>query len=194
MAQIGPMDCRVTLYDDDHFYMGSVLAEVLVARGCKVDLVTPAAKVAEWTQNTLEQAIIMRRLLGIGVQVHACKAPLAIGADEVTLGCTWGGAENVIAADAVVLVTSRNPHDDLFRALRDRQGEWAGHGIRSVRVIGDAAAPAPIAWATYAGRRFAEELDHPEDAGDIPSFRREVAGLDPGTSRLPVARLREAAE
>lgn len=194
MAQIGPTDCRVTLYDDDHFYMGSVLAEVLVARGCKVDLVTPAAKVAEWTQNTLEQAIIMRRLLGIGVQVHPCKAPLAIGVDEVTLGCTWGGAETAIAADAVVLVTSRRPHDDLFRALRDRRGEWAGHGIRSVRVIGDAAAPAPIAWATYAGRRFAEELDRPEDAGDIPSFRREVAGLDPGASRLPVARLREAAE
>ena len=52
-------------------------------------------------------------------------------------------------------------------------------------VIGDAAAPGPIAWATYAGRRFAEELDMPDDRGDTPRFRREVARLEPGPSRLP---------
>ena len=48
-----------------------------------------------------------------------------------------------------------------------------------------AAAPGPIAWATYAGRRFAEELDTPDDRGDTPRFRREVARLEPGPSRLP---------
>ena len=60
-------------------------------------------------------------------------------------------------------------------------------GVISVerQLIGDAAAPGPIAWATYAGRRFAEELDTPDDRGDTPRFRREVAGLEPGPSRLP---------
>lgn len=185
MAGQGPTAGRVTVYDDDHFYMGSLMAEVLVSRGCTVDFVTPATKVAEWAENTLEQAIIMRRLLEIGVRVHLSKAPEAIGAGEVSLGCTWTGAVTTLPADAVVMVTSRTPHDGLYHDLMARQGEWQAAGIRTVKLIGDAAAPGPIAWATYAGRRFAEELDTPDDRGDTPRFRREVAGLEPGPSRLP---------
>jgi dimethylamine/trimethylamine dehydrogenase len=82
------------------------------------------------------------------------------------------------------MVTSRTADDGLYQALKARQAEWQGAGIASVRLIGDAAAPAPIAWATYAGRRYAEELDMP-DRGDALAFRREIAGLDPGASLLP---------
>ncbi|MGL4321480.1 MAG: FAD-dependent oxidoreductase [Paracoccaceae bacterium] len=180
-----PMGGRVMIYDDDHFYIGSVMAELLVARGCRVEFVTPAAKVAEWSENTLEQATIMRRLLELGVKVHTNKAPEAIGAGTVTLGCTWTGAQTEIQVDAVVMVTSRIPHDQLYHDLRRVSDRWADAGVQSVRLIGDAAAPGPIAWATYAGRRFAEEIDMPDDRGDTPTFRREVAGLEPGPSRLP---------
>jgi dimethylamine/trimethylamine dehydrogenase len=176
MAGNGPQGGRVALYDDDHFYMGSVIAEVLIARGCQVDFITPASKVAEWTENTLEQAVIMRRLLSLGVNVIPSKAPEAVGAGEVTLGCTWTGARTTLATDAVVLVTSRSPNDALYHELRAR--DWQGAGIRSLKLIGDAAAPGPIAWATYAGRRYAEELDAP-DTGDALPFRRELAELLP---------------
>jgi dimethylamine/trimethylamine dehydrogenase len=176
MAGDGPVGGRVMLYDDDHFYMGSVIAEALVARGCQVDFVTPATKVAEWTENTLEQAVIMRRLLSLGVNVIPSKAPESIGAGEVTLGCTWTGTLTTVAADAVVMVTSRIPNDALYRELRAR--DWQGAGILSLKVIGDAEAPGPIAWATYAGRRYAEELDA-DDTGDALPFRREIAELLP---------------
>jgi dimethylamine/trimethylamine dehydrogenase len=182
----GPMSGRVMIYDDDHFYMGSVMAELLVSRGCRVEFVTPAAKVAEWAENTLEQSMIMRRLLELGVQVHVSKAPEAIGAGSVTLGCTWTGAQTEMAVDAVLMVTSRVPHDRLYHDLRDVSDIWADAGVQSVKLIGDAAAPGPIAWATYAGRRFAEDIDEPDTRGDTLSFRREVAGLEPGPSRLPL--------
>ena len=45
-------------------------------------------------------------------------------------------------------------------------------------MIGDACAPGPIAWATYAGHRYARELDMP-DIGDALPFRREVTALAP---------------
>lgn len=179
MAGGGPQGRRVVLYDDDHFYMGSVIAEVLVARGCAVDFITPAAKVAEWSENTLEQAIIMRRLLDLRINIHTGKAPVGIGNTEVTLACVWTAAETDLPTDAVVMVTSRTPHDALYQDLRARQPAWVDAGILSVKLIGDAAAPGPIAWATYAGRRFAEEIDMIDDAGDTPSFRREVAALEP---------------
>ncbi|MCX7645504.1 MAG: NAD(P)-binding protein [Rhodobacteraceae bacterium] len=172
----GPTGGRVTVYDDDHFYMGSVLAELLVARGCTVDLVTPSALVAEWTRNTLEQGRITRRLIGLGVRLHRNLAPVAVGPDAVTLACTYSGATHELPAAAVVMVTSRLPEDRLWRDLRAR--DWRGAGIASLKLIGDAAAPGPIAWATYAGRAWAEGIDAP-DRGDALPFRREIAALEP---------------
>jgi dimethylamine/trimethylamine dehydrogenase len=182
MAGGGPTGGRVLLYDDDHYYMGSVLAELLIARGCAVDVVTPAALVAEWTKNTLEQGAITRRLLDLGVTLHRNLAPATIGAGEVTLGCIFTGRATILSADAVVMVTSRLPEDALYRDLMLR--DWRGAGIASLRLIGDAAAPGPIAWATYAGRRYAEEIDAP-DRGDALAFRREITELAPGASLLP---------
>jgi dimethylamine/trimethylamine dehydrogenase len=139
-----------------------------------VDFVTPATKVAEWTENTLEQAIIQRRMLEIGVTIHCSKAPEAIGAGSVTLGCTWTGRETTLATDAVLMVTSRTPSDTLYHSVMARRADWGS--LKTVQLIGDAAAPGPIAWATYAGRRYAEELDEP-DRGDALSFRREITEL-----------------
>ena len=64
----------------------------------------------------------------------------------------------------------------MWRDLKARETEWADAGIKSVKLIGDANAPGPIAWATYAGHRYARELDGP-DIGDALPFRREVASL-----------------
>jgi len=184
MAGGGPNGGRVVIYDDDHFYMGSVIAEALVARGCAVEFVTPAVKVAEWCDNTLEQGSIMRRLMGLGVNIHLSKAPDVIGPDGVTLGCVWTGRRTEMACDAVVMVTSRAPNDALYQSVMTRRADWQAAGIQSVNLIGDANAPGPIAWATYAGRRFAEELDAP-DIGDDLTFRREIAGLMAVPSLLP---------
>ncbi|OYX18466.1 MAG: NADH:flavin oxidoreductase [Rhodobacterales bacterium 32-66-9] len=182
MAGRIPEGRTVALYDDDHFYMGSVLAERLVRSGNRVHFVTPAVKVAEWTDNTLEQATIMRRLLEIGVEVHLSKGPETIGATEMTLGCVWTGRQTALPVEAVVLVTSRQPDDQLYQATKAL--DWRAAGIRSLTLIGDAAAPGPIAWATYAGRSWAEGLDTP-DRGDTLPFRREIAALAPGLSLLP---------
>jgi len=62
--------------------------------------------------------------------------------------------------------------------LQKRQPEWAGAGIKSVVAIGDAEAPAPIAWATYAGHQYACQLDGVE-TGDALPFKREVTQLKP---------------
>jgi dimethylamine/trimethylamine dehydrogenase len=182
MAGRVPEGQTVALYDDDHFYMGSVLAELLVAKGNRVHFITPAVKVAEWTDNTLEQGTIMRRLLEIGVEMHLSKAPEAVHANEITLGCTWTGRQTSLPTEALVYVTSRTPNDQLYHATK--ADDWQATGIRSVSLIGDAAAPGPIAWATYAGRAWAEGLDQP-DRGDALTFRREIAALDPAGSLLP---------
>ena len=167
---------RVILFDDDHYYMGGVVAELLTAKGCAVTLMTPSAYVSSWTNNTLEQAAIHARLVDAGVDIVLNRALVGIEQGEITSECVYSGKTNSMSADAVVMVASRLANDDLWQQLSEREAEWAAHGIKSIKVIGDAQSPAPIAWATYAGHRYARELDGP-DIGDALPFRREVAQL-----------------
>jgi len=166
----------VVLYDDDHYYMGGVLAELLVQNGATVVLVTPSAYVSDWTNNTLEQASIHRKLAMMGVDIQLNRGVVAIGADHVLTNCTYTDVTRPIPCDAVVMVASRIGNDGLYQALKARQDDWPDAGLKSVKLIGDANAPGPIAWATYAGHRYARELDEP-DRGDALSFRREITAL-----------------
>lgn len=168
----------VVLFDDDHYYMGGVLAELLVKSGAAVTLVTPCAYVSDWTNNTLEQAAIHKRLVELGVNIRLNRGLKSVAGDHVVADCIYTGRTETLPAASVVLVTCRVPEDGLWRDLETRRPDWADAGIKSVKVIGDAQAPGPIAWATYAGHRYARELDMP-DIGDAIPFRREIARLSP---------------
>jgi dimethylamine/trimethylamine dehydrogenase len=167
---------RVVVYDDDHYYMGGVLAELLAQNGCDVTLVTPSPYVSDWTRNTLEQAAIHVRLIEVGVKIVLNRGVSAILADSVETNCTYTDRREQTPCDAVVIVASRVGNDVVYNALMARRLEWADAGILSVKLIGDANASGPIAWATYAGHRYARELDLP-DIGDALPFRREVTEL-----------------
>lgn len=169
---------KVVVFDDDHYYMGGVLAELLVMNGASVTLVTPSAYVSDWTNNTLEQAVVHRRLDELGVSIVLNKAVAGFKTGRVTTVCLYTDREELVEADAVVLVTSRVANDELWHQLSARKDEWSQAGIKSIKVIGDAEAPGPIAWATYAGHRFAREMDMP-DIGDALPFRREITRLEP---------------
>jgi len=170
---------RVILFDDDHYYMGGVLAELLARQGAEVTLVTPSAYVSDWTNNTLEQIAIHPRLVEAGVEIVLNRGITEIHADHVLSNCVYTGRSQRFDCDAVVMVASRRENSRLFTGLKARQAEWADCGIRSVEIIGDANAPGPIAWATYAGHRYARELDGP-DLGDALPFRREITELAAG--------------
>lgn len=179
MAGVRPSGRRVVLFDDDHYYLGGVLAELLAGEGFSVTLLTPAPLVSSWTANTLEVGRIQQRVLKAGVDVRASRVLTAVATGEVQHACVHTGVLERSAADAVVMVTARLPVDGLVAELRSRHNEWASSGVRSVRAIGDAWAASTIAAAVYSGRRYAEELDGPDLRGDVVPFRREVTGLVP---------------
>src|SRR5262249_35917355 len=100
---------RVLVYDDDHYYMGGMIAELLIAQGCEVTLVTPASEVSNWTRHTLEQHMIQARLLKLGVRIMTNRAVTGIDKGSATSACVFTGKAGEIVADAVVLVTARLP-------------------------------------------------------------------------------------
>jgi dimethylamine/trimethylamine dehydrogenase len=149
----------VVIFDDDRYYMASVLAEVIARSGVSVTYVTPAPLVAAWTVNTLEQDRIHRRLadLGIGLVLSARLAGRA--GDSLTLECVYTSRLQQIACDTLLPVTSRLPVDALWQDLSERRDQWADHGLVSLERIGDCLAPGTIAAAVYAGHRFARGED-----------------------------------
>jgi dimethylamine/trimethylamine dehydrogenase len=180
MAGGRPRGPRVAVYDDDHYYIGGVLAELLAAQGCQVRLITPAAQVSAWTANTLELVRIRQRVMRAGVTVDTNRAVTRLTREGLVTACVFTGEAQTMAVDTVVMVTARLPDEGLYADLMARKAEWAGACIASVQAIGDAWSPSTIAAAVWSGRRCAEELDGPPPGGPVP-FRREVTALAPGS-------------
>jgi dimethylamine/trimethylamine dehydrogenase len=167
-----PAGDRVVLFDDDHYYIGGVLAELLAAAGKDVTLVTPHSLVSAWTENTMEQPRIHARLAAAGVSIVLSHSLIAASSDGIRFACVYTGGETLLPADALVLVTARVPCDEL--AIEFAEAE---HGL-VVQAIGDALAPGTIAHAVWDGHRYAEEFDDPaaQDHDQVP-YRREVVAL-----------------
>jgi dimethylamine/trimethylamine dehydrogenase len=171
----------VLVYDDDHYYMGGALAERLRLLGAKVHLVTPAVKVSEFTDMTMEQHRIQSGLLKIGVQIHTCNALAGVtavaGGLAVELAHTYSDARSVLECASLVMVTMRDPVDALFTALQAQQDQWQTKGVKSVQLLGDAYAPGSVAAAVYAGHRAARELDATALPLDAVPFQREMIDI-----------------
>jgi dimethylamine/trimethylamine dehydrogenase len=163
---------KVLIFDDDHYYMGSVIAEKLVELGCRVDFVSTYSNVAYWTRHTIEQERIQARLINLGVNIIPSRNLEAFDGNRVALECVYTGSEEERQVDGLVMITARVPNDDLYYGLESQADALSAAGIKSLARIGDCLAPGTIAGAVFSGHRFAREFDEP-DPGDVP-FKREI--------------------
>ena len=163
---------KVLIYDNDGYYLASVLAEQLAEEGNEIVLVTPAADIAEWTEYTLEHEHIQVRLRELGVQIICKQEMIAVDSGRATLGCIYMDTQSSIDTDTVIPVTARDPEDRLYNEILTRKDEWDDAGIKTVTAIGDCLAPATIAIAVHSGHEYARNLEKsPEEA---TFFRREL--------------------
>lgn len=162
----------VVIFDDDHYYMGSAIAEKLALAGVAVTLITPAALVAIWTENTMEQHRIQARLMQLGVTLKTQTIIDEIQPGQVSLSCAVTGQAQTLACESVVLVTSREAEEGLYDTLMAQAATFSSAGILSVSRAGDCEAPSTIAAATYAGHRYARTLEEPQP--EIPYKRERV--------------------
>ncbi len=140
----------VVVFDDDHFYLGGVIAEKLREDGLEVTIATPENEVSTWTRNTEEQYRIQSRILKAGIALETGVGLARIDADSVVVESVHTGEQRVLAAATLVMVTSRTPNDDLYHELI---------GEVDVERVGDSLAPGTIATAVYSGHKYARELD-----------------------------------
>lgn len=141
----------VVIFDDDGYYMASVLAELLAREGLPVTFVTPDGIAASWTEYTAEQGRVQAALIAAGVKIITSHAVSALMPGTAQLTCVYSGASHEISCGGFVPVTSRQPNDSLWQATKALPG-------KQVARIGDCKAPGLIAHAVYEGRRYAEEF------------------------------------
>jgi len=145
----------VTVFDDDHYYMGPVVALKLARAGARVRYVTSEGTAGAWSAYTAEQFRTQRELLEAGVQIIVNHVVEGYDGAAVALGCVYTGRSHTHDGQSLVLVTSREPQDSLYRELVGSPGDEPSPRI--IR-IGDCLQPAIIASAIYSGHKTAREL------------------------------------
>jgi dimethylamine/trimethylamine dehydrogenase len=165
----------VVIFDDDHYYIASTLAERLARKGAKVTYVTSHGVVSQWSSHTAEQPRAHARRLQLGVRVIAKHTVSALVEGAARLACVFGGPDQEIACTQFIPVTSRQPDDRLWDELQALD-------LTTLLRVGDCSAPGLIAQAVYDGHRAARQC-----AGtSVAAMHRERVVLG-GAARAPPA-------
>ncbi len=161
----------VVIYDFDHYYMGSCLAEMLRQQGKKVTIVTPANAVSAWTLMNNELGDIRRRMTELGVGAVFQHYLTGFSHGTVQLASIYRDNDvRSIDCGSLVVVGIRTAKDSLYQELKSDAERMGNAGIISLTSIGDCRAPGAIAHAVYSGHECARNID----AGDtIETFAWE---------------------
>lgn len=144
----GPNSGPVVIFDDEGYHIAAGLADLLASEGHQVIYVTPAGTVAEWASYTVEQSRLQARLINQGVALMTGQIVTSLGPQTAHLACAYTGRATQVACGGFIPVTSREPQDALWLALKSAN-------LQSLLRIGDARAPGLIAHAVHDGHAAA---------------------------------------
>jgi mycofactocin system FadH/OYE family oxidoreductase 2 len=155
LLERGPLGQRVVVLDDDGSRYAAGVTEVLLDRGCHVELVSRWAALFPTTLTTLDMAHLYGRLLGKGLDYRLNSWAAGIDGDTVTIFNLYTGEqERIVDVDTVVLATGPTADDRLYRELKPH--------VPNLHRIGDCLAPRKLDHAIYEGELAGRELWSPD--------------------------------
>ena len=146
MRRAARLGHRVIVLDEGANWKGAGTALHLAEQGHAVTVVTPAPAIMAEMARTTADIPLRHRLRELGARLMTEAAVLEWHGDGATVG-TYGGGEERIAANSLVLAVTARSNTDLSDALAD---EGAAHIL-----IGDAVSPRTAVMAIYEGRKRA---------------------------------------
>jgi len=147
-VSLGSNKSRVVVYDDEHFYMASALAEKLQMEGHQITYVTPLPSISTWTENTLEQARIIDRLGSLGIVL----VPNVKLDNGPTFHNTLTNKNLELVFDCLVFVGARISNESLYFELK------ATGQINKLYRTGDCLSPGIIQNAILSGHQVARQI------------------------------------
>ena len=155
----------IVIFDYDHYYMGSCLAELLRKRDHEVTIVTTASTVSAWTFMNNEIGNIRSRMIELGINTLFESYLTDFSAGMATFdNIHAGGGVNSLECQSLVVVGARKSNDNLYQELVSDADRMNDAGISTVRSIGDCRAPGAIVHAVYSGHECARTIDSDESA------------------------------
>ncbi len=164
---------RVLVYDVDSYFTGVAMTEILLGAGKQVTVVTPSPNLGQYMFFTGEGFKVNRQIRAAGATVVTDHVVTEVGPEGARGQNVWAPDPVEWAADAVVLVTERQPRDSLYHEVRADPARLEAEGIEAVYRVGDCVAPRLIAECVFDGHRLAREIDSPDPTMPLP-FLREL--------------------
>jgi dimethylamine/trimethylamine dehydrogenase len=168
MLEDKKMGDNVLVIDNDAYFMGSAMAQLLAQNKHKVTYVTYPETVGPYQRFTLEEQRTYEKLMELDRTMIAQNFVVAAENGEVVLAHMWSGQEQIVKYDSIMLVTHRISNCDIHDRLQDALDVMNVAGIRSIHLIGEAHTPGMIAQATFSGTRLAREIDSPNPGEHKP--------------------------
>ncbi len=144
----------VLVYDELGFQQAPAVAELLAARGCTVEIMTPSMVVAADLGTTLDMELFHRRAHAAGITMTTDRVVTAATADPdgvtITVLQHMVGVASRARYDGVVCVVPAEPVTELWRELRG--------GTVPVHRVGDCLAPRRVHAAIIEGHRVGASL------------------------------------
>ena len=173
---------RVLVLDSDGYFTGVSMVHYLANQGKKLTVATPYHVVGQLTEFTLEAPNLHRMMHAKKVKnyvahwAESCEVRddgvnvrlFNLYRDGEVRTTTPGpgvmprefGTEVIEEQfDTVVLVTSRESNNSLYKELRARKDEWETEEINAVYQAGDCFAPRLISETVFDGHRIAREFE-----------------------------------
>jgi dimethylamine/trimethylamine dehydrogenase len=136
------------VYDDDHYYMASVITEKLLKDGHSVTYVTPLPTISTWTQYTLEQVAITEKLRSLGANfILNCKMTQNQGFLNLIDNKNFE-----INIKNLVFVGAKSSNNELFHDKK------LMNSVKNIYLTGDCLAPRTIQAAVLSGHQVARDI------------------------------------
>ncbi|MCB2073080.1 MAG: FAD-dependent oxidoreductase [Novosphingobium sp.] len=171
---------KVIIFDGEGYHASTGIAELLAAGGADVQLVSAGySPVSPRHTDSWEERYMVGRAKRAGVRLVPTTWLRTIGEGSVTLFDVHTDEERQEDADAVVLVTGREPVDAIARALEGK--------LRQLFTIGDALSARMLAAAVYEGHKFARAIGEADAPGTTSEawFRADPQELLPFPADVP---------
>jgi hypothetical protein len=156
LLETKPVGERVVVLDDDGTRYAAGVTEVLLDRGCTVELVSRWPSLFPATLTTLDMAHLYSRLLGKGLTYRLNSWALGIENDHVRVFNLYTGAEETLTGvETIVLATGPKADDSLYFELKGK--------VPNLHRVGDCVAPRKLDHAIYEGYLAGRELWSPHE-------------------------------
>ncbi|MBM5810549.1 MAG: mycofactocin system FadH/OYE family oxidoreductase 2 [Gammaproteobacteria bacterium] len=147
----GTLGPSIVIADSQGDVVAPALAELLAGRGSRVTIVTSFPMVGPKLAEEMNLPYVYSKLYELGVTMvpNAWVTEIRSGSVHV---CNLYAPHQVqqVAADTVVVVTMRRPHQDLYSALKGT--------IRELHRVGDCVAPGDIGTAMLSAHKLGRDL------------------------------------